>query len=266
MTRITSKFEELKKKNWAALIPFIMAGDPSISITESLVLEMAEHGADIIELGVPFSDPIADGPTIQKAGTRALANHISLRDALALVGRLRTRIETPLVLMTYYNPVYRYGIERFITDGAEAGLDGAIIADLPPEEAGDLISRAQKRNLDTIFFISPTTTPERMRLIVKKSKGFIYYVSLLGVTGAREKLSKTLIPELKRVRRFTDKPIAVGFGISNPAQAQEVARYADGVIVGSAIVSLIEKNQASQNLVSIVGNFVGKLSHALKEE
>jgi tryptophan synthase alpha chain len=264
MTRIGATFKELRKISQAALIPFIMAGDPNVSITKSLVLEMAERGADIIELGVPFSEPVADGPTIQKAGMRALAKKTSLKDVLSLVGRLRTQTEIPLILMTYYNPIYRYGIEKFVANSAASGLDGTIIVDLPPEEAGNLIFQAARENLDTIFFISPTTTPKRARLINQRTKGFVYYVSLLGVTGAREKLSESLIPELKRVRRFTDKPIAVGFGISNLAQAQEVARYADGVIVGSAIVSLIEKNNENPGLVRIVGDFVAELSRALK--
>ncbi len=262
MKRIEAKFKELKKKKKTALIPFITAGDPDIKTTKALVLEIERRGADIIELGVPFSDPIADGPTIQEADIRSLKHKTSLSDVLNLVKDLRKKTEVPLVLMTYYNLLYNYGIEKFVIQARKSGVDGVIAADLPVEEAGELKKYAREGNLNTIFLASPTSSPQRLKLIAKETRGFIYYVSLTGVTGARKKLPEDLIFFLKRLKRFTKKPIAVGFGISKPEHIRKIRRYADGAVVGSAIVSVIEKNLKSKNLVKKVGDFVQGLVQA----
>lgn len=264
MNRIEAKFKELEKKRRTALIPFIIAGDPDLKTTKELVLEMERRGADIIELGIPFSDPIADGPTIQAAGIRAMKHKISLENILELVKDLRKKTEVPLVLMTYYNLFFNYGIEKFVIQARENGVDGVIAADLPIEEASELKRYARKNNLDTIFLASPTSPPQRLKLIVKETRGFIYYVSLTGVTGARKKLPEDLIFSLKRLKRFTKKPIAVGFGISKPEHIRKIRRYATGAVVGSAIVSVIEKNLTSKNLVKKVGDFVERLAQACK--
>jgi tryptophan synthase alpha chain len=262
MNRIEAKFKELKRKKKTALIPFITVGDPNLKTTKALVLEMERRGADIIELGVPFSDPVADGPTIQEADIRSLKHKTSLKDALNLVKDLRKKTEVPLVLMTYYNLLYKYGIERFITQAKRSGVDGIIAADLPVEEASELKKHARKNNLDTIFLASPTSPPERLKLIAKETRGFIYYVSLTGVTGARKELAKGLISSLKKLKRLSKKPIAVGFGISKPEHIRKIRRYADGAVVGSAIVSVIEKNLKSKDLVKKIGDFAQRLAQA----
>lgn len=266
MSRISKKFRELKKEKKTALIPFITAGDPNLKTTKELVLEMERRGADIIELGAPFSDPIADGPTIQAAGIRAMKHKISLEDILKLVKDLRKKTEVPLVLMTYYNLFFNYGIEKFVIQARKNGVDGVIAADLPIEEAGELKRYARKNNLATIFLASPTSPPQRLKLIAKETRGFIYYVSLTGVTGARKKLPEDLIFSLKKLKRFTKKPIAVGFGISKPEHIRKIRRYADGAVVGSAIVSVIEKNLQSKNLVKKVGDFVERLAQACESK
>lgn len=262
MNRIGAKFKELKKRKKMALIPFVMAGDPDLKTTKALVLEMERKGADIIELGVPFSDPIADGPTIQESGIRSLKDKTSLGDVLNLVKNLRRKTQIPLILMTYYNLFFNYGIEKFITQARESGVDGVIAADLPIEEASLFKRYARRSNLDTIFLASPTSPPKRLKLIAKETRGFIYYVSLTGVTGAREELAKDLIFSLKRLKRLTKKPIAVGFGIAKPEHIKKIRRYADGVVVGSAIISVIEKNLKTKNLVKKVGDFIQRLAKA----
>jgi tryptophan synthase alpha chain len=264
MSRIKLKFKELKKEKKTALIPFIMAGDPDLKTTKALVLEMEKKGADIIELGVPFSDPIADGPTIQASGIRSLKHKTSLDDVLNLVKDLRKKIEVPLVLMTYYNLFFNYRIGKFVTQAKRSGIDGVIAADLPIEEASELKRYARKNNVDTIFLASPTSPSQRLKLIAKESRGFIYYVSLTGVTGAREKLAEDLVFSLKRLKKFTNKPIAVGFGIAQAEHIRKIRRYADGVVVGSAIISVIEKNLKSKDLVKKVGDFVQRLAQACK--
>jgi tryptophan synthase alpha chain len=236
MTRITETFRKLKKQGRKAFIPYIMAGDPSIEKTKDIVLLFEECRADIIELGVPFSDPMADGPTIQRASERALQNHVTLRKVISLVRDLRQISQIPLVLMTYFNPLFKYGIEEFIRDAGDAGVDGVIIPDLPPDEAEDFIGLSRKSDLDTIFLLAPTSTDDRIRKVAKASSGFIYYVSITGITGASLLLDGTMEVLIAKIKRYTDKPIAVGFGVSSPADASAVAEFSDGVIVGSAIV------------------------------
>jgi len=250
MSRIQTTFNRLKKKNETALIPYIMAGDPDLATTKSLILEMEKAGCDIIELGAPFSDPLADGPTIQKAAIRSLKNRTTIADVIGLVADVRKTSAVPLILMTYYNLIFKYGEERFVHDAVAAGLDGLILPDLPPEEAGMLISFAKKAGLDTIFLLAPTSTDDRIKLVSKVSQGFIYYVSLTGVTGAKLAVRNSIKDSLLKVKSVTTKPVAVGFGISSPDQAAQVAMSgADGVIVGSALVKLIEENIGKPELV-----------------
>lgn len=274
MNRIDRKFEELKAEGKKAFIPFITAGDPDLKTTISLVLSLESAGADIIELGVPFSDPIADGPSIQRSSLRALKSGTSLKDIIKIVMDIRSKTQIPIVLMSYYNPIFRYGVKRFAKSAVESGVDGVIVADLPPEEAGELISSAREDELATVFLIAPTSTAERIKLISQVCTGFVYCVSLTGVTGARDHISDMLIPTLNRIKEHTDKPVAVGFGVSNPDQAKRVAGISDGVIVGSAIVNIIEANFVAQGfapgtdntdrLLASVKEFAGSLSKAIK--
>jgi tryptophan synthase alpha chain len=235
-TRISETFKRLQEEGKKAFIPYIMSGDPSLEKTKDIVLLFEECGADIVELGVPFSDPLADGPVIQRASERALKNKVTLRKVISHVKELRSFTRIPLVLMTYFNPVFKYGIESFIKDAKDAGVDGVIIPDLPPDEAADFILLARKAALDTIFLLAPTSTGERIIKVVKASTGFIYYVSITGTTGASLLFDGSMEALISNIKRYTDKPIAVGFGVSNPENASAVAKISDGVIVGSAIV------------------------------
>ena len=263
MSRIDRTFNILKNRDQVALIPFIVAGDPDLETTEALVLKMAESGADIIELGVPFSDPIADGPIIQSASQRALQNGVNPRNIFHLTERLKGT-DIPLVLMTYFNPVFCFGLKDFAEGCQKSGVDGVIIPDLPPEEAGLWISEARRMNLDTIFLVAPTSPPERIRLVGRCSRGFIYYVSVTGVTGTRENLPEELQIPVKRIKEISQKPVAVGFGISTPEQAKTVSRFSDGVIIGSAIIKIIGENLKIPDMIDRVGDFVSSLTKALK--
>lgn len=239
MNRIEKTFKKLKKENQKAFIPYIMAGDPSLEKTVENVKLLEECGADIIELGVPFTDPLADGPTIQRAAERALTEGVNLKKVIGLVSQIRTFSQVPIVLMTYYNPIFKYGEEIFIEDAVRAGVDGIIVPDLPTDEAGNLIKLARWKNLDTIFLVAPTTTEKRLKAIIKASKGFIYYVSITGITGAKLTLSEAFKEHLISIKSKTEKPVAVGFGVSTPEEAYTVSRFTDGVIIGSAIVKIL---------------------------
>jgi tryptophan synthase alpha chain len=264
MSRIKNTFNRLRKKNETALIPYIMAGDPDLATTKTFILEMEKAGCDIIELGAPFSDPLADGPVIQKAALRSLAHRTSVADVLGLVADVRKSSTIPLILMTYYNLIFKYGEERFVHDAVAAGLDGLILPDLPPEEAGTLIPFAKKAGLDTIFLVAPTSTDDRIKLVAKVSQGFVYYVSITGVTGAKLAVHNSIKADLLRIKSMTDKPVAVGFGISSPDQAAQVAGGgADGVIVGSALVRVIEENIGKEELVHRVADFVKALKQGV---
>jgi len=260
MNRIDKKFKQLKKKRKKAFVAFIMAGDPSLSITKKLVFELEKSGADIIELGVPFSDPLADGPTIQKASERALKNRINIDSVSNLVRNIRLRTQIPIVFLTYYNLIYHYGLEKFVHKAKTSGVDGIIIPDLPPEESQELRQMARKKDFSTIHLAAPTSSRERLRKISDASTGFIYYVSLTGTTGTRKKLPKELSGSLRKIKRITKKPICVGFGISTPEQVKAISKLADGVIVGSAIIKVIEKNIGKSDLVKKAGKFVKHLS------
>jgi len=263
MNRIDLKFKELKKKKKKAFIPFITAGDPNLSTTANLVLGFEQAGADIIELGVPFSDPLADGPTIQASSQRALKKGINLSKILKTVGQIRQKSEVPIALMSYYNPIFYYGEAKFIRDAKRCGVDGVIVPDLPPEEAKNFIRLAKRVGLSTVFFLAPTTTFSRMKRIVKASTGFIYYVSITGVTGVKKGFAKENTAKIRAAKRLTKKPICVGFGVSTPAQVKSMAKMADGVIVGSAIIRQIEKYAGKKNLVKNVTRFVWTLAKSL---
>jgi len=263
MSRIKQTFERLKGRRQAALIPFIMAGDPDLKTTEVLAVRMAQRGADIIELGVPYSDPLADGPTIQAASQRALQNGVNLKSIFSLARKLQG-IASPLVLMTYFNPIFRYGLQAFASDCQRSGIDGVIVPDLPPEEAGAWIEEARKLELDTIFLAAPTSPEERIRLVSKVSRGFIYYVSITGVTGVRGNLPEELASVVRRIKERSRKPVAVGFGVSTPEQAKEVSGFADGVIVGSAIVKIVEEGGKNDQLAERVGDFIASLADAIR--
>ena len=243
MSRISQVFKKLKQTGRKALIPYIMAGDPSLDTTGRLVAELQGAGADIIELGVPFSDPLADGSTIQKAHERALQKGVTLRKVIALVREIRQTSQVPLILMTYFNPVFKFGIDAFVKEAVSAGVDGVIIPDLIPDEAHDFITVARKQKLDTIFLLAPTSTLERIKRIVKASTGFIYFVSITGITGAKLSIGDPMKDTLELIKNNTNKPVAVGFGISTPEEAAEISKIADGVIVGSAIVKLIAEGK-----------------------
>ncbi len=264
MSRIDKKFRELKKEGKRAFIAYITAGDPSLAVTKKIVLSLEGSGVDIIELGIPFSDPIADGPTIQAASHRALAGGVTLKKIFSMMAGLRKTTRIPIAFMTYYNPVLKYGVERFVKSCKLNGVDGVIIPDLPYEEAKDLIRCAKRGGVATIFLAAPTSTIKRTRDIVKNSTGFIYYVSLTGVTGVRSKLPSEVASKVKAIKSMTRKPVAVGFGISRSGQARDMARISDGVIVGSAIVKIIADNQRDvKALISKVSNFAKNISRAI---
>lgn len=263
--RITQKFRQLHSQRAKAFIAYITAGDPDLSTTEKLVYELEKVGVDIIELGVPFSDPMADGPTIQAASQRALKNNVSLVDILHMVSRIRQHSQVPIALMTYYNPVFHMGDDKFVAAAVRCGVDGVIIPDLPPEEAQLLRKHAYRSDLATVFFMAPTTTDERLVKILRASTGFVYYVSLTGVTGARIGLSQTIASDLKRAKRLTDKPVCVGFGISTAGHVRQAGKFADGVIVGSAIIKEIEKKLGQKDLIAHVARYVHGLVNALKK-
>lgn len=263
MNRIDQTFLRLRTKKETALIPYIMAGDPYLERTEDLVLAMEQAGADIVELGVPFSDPIADGPVIQRAGLRALKWKTALKDVLKLTADIRKKSEIPLILMTYYNPVLKFGIDRFFKEAEICGLDGVIIPDLPPEEGRVFLERSRQNGLNWILLAAPTTPPARLKTLSGKTQGFLYYVSLTGITGASLKNFSEVKTRLSAIRRLTDTPVAVGFGVSTPEQVRALAGMADGVIVGSAIVRLIEEHMDDSDLPAVVAAFVRQLKQAV---
>jgi tryptophan synthase alpha chain len=246
LNRIATKFEDLKQKGEGALIAFVTAGDPKPELTPKIVETLAKH-ADIIELGIPFSDPIADGPTIQGANDRALSSGTTPETVRRIIKKIRSTSDVPLVVLTYYNIVFKRGVDEFVKSFADAGMDGIVVPDLPVEEAGELLNATKKHGADLILLVAPTTTPERLKRICKASSGFLYLVSLLGVTGAREKLSGSIGPLIADVRKVSRVPIAVGFGISKPEHVAKVVKCgADGAIVGSAFVNFIAKYQENE--------------------
>ncbi len=261
--RLESTFETLRKKKQKALIAYLMAGDPGLAETEQLVLALEEAGADIIELGVPFSDPIADGPVIQQAAERALKSGTSLRKILDSVKSLRRRTEIPIVLMLYYNSIHAIGCEEFCKTASTAGVDGLIVPDMPPDEAGPLKKPADAVGLPLIFLLAPTSTTDRRKLVAKESHGFVYYVSLTGITGSKLSNIGDIQDNIKKLRKVSGSPIAVGFGVATPEDAAQVSKMADGVIVGSAIVKRIASHQQDPAMISHVAEFVRSLKTAM---
>jgi tryptophan synthase alpha chain len=238
--RISDKFQELRNRGAKAFIPFIMAGDPDLETTIRLVPELERAGSHIIELGIPFSDPVADGPVIQRAGARALAHQYRLADYLKAVESIRRVSNVPLLLFSYFNPIFQYGLEKLARDARSAGVDGVLVTDITPEEGKEYCSCMAQNNLDSVFLVAPTSSAGRIGKIAECSSGFVYVVSRPGVTGEQQKLSDAVLPTVKRVREHTNLPIAVGFGISKPDQVRAVWDVCDGAVVGSAIVAMIE--------------------------
>lgn len=265
MTRISDTFAGLKARGEVALMPYLTAGDPHLEATEQLVLEFVRQGADLIELGVPFSDPMADGPANQRAAERALRSGTSLRQILDLVQRLRQAVTVPLILYTYYNPIFRYGGPQFANDARAAGVDGVLCVDLPPEEADELKQETDRADLDLIFLLAPTSSLIRARKVLTRARGFVYYVAVTGVTGVRTTLPEDLGEMVRRLRAISPVPVGVGFGISSPDQAAQVATLADAVIVGSAISQIIETHRERPDLAATAGAFVGSLKQALRD-
>lgn len=263
MNRIDRKFQELKENKQKAFIAYITAGDPSAKITEKFIPQLKKAGCDILELGVPFSDPMADGLTNQKAAERALAGGITLREILDIVRKIRHKSNVPIVLFTYLNPVFRYGFIEFAKDAQEAGVDGVLVLDLPVEESRGYKKILAVSGLKMIYLLAPTSTEERIKLVCRYASGFIYYVSRTGVTGIRESVEQGVKPMVAKIKQFTKLPVVVGFGISKPKQVKEVARYSDGVVVGSAIVKQIEANLNRADIVPKVCRFVKSLTKVL---
>lgn len=259
MSRISESFASLKREGRRGLIPFITAGDPNIKTTRELLLRLARAGSDLIELGVPFSDPIADGPVIQRASERARRNRISVSEILEMVEDVRSQINVPLVIFSYLNPLFQFGVGSFAREAARAGVDGVLITDLPLEETGEFSAELSENSLDLILLVAPTSTDERLRSIASKASGFIYAVSRTGVTGATAQLSNEAEKLVARVRTVSDLPVAVGFGIFTADQVADVWRYADAAVVGSAIVAEIERNAGRPDLVQRVEEFVRSL-------
>jgi tryptophan synthase alpha chain len=261
MTRIGGLFDRLKREGRKGLIAYLTAGDPAPERTPALVEAMVRGGADLIELGVPFSDPIGDGPVIQRAGERALKAGTTLAGVLEMAAEIRSRSEVPLLLFTYLNPVMRYGLERLAADAARAGVDGCLLIDASVEEAHAYVAAMHAHGLDTVFLAAPTSTERRLKLIAQYSTGFVYLVSRMGVTGERDSISAAVAPLVQAMRRVTDLPLAVGFGISKPEHVAELGRQVEAVVVGSAFVRLIERNVDNPSLEIQLESFTRELKH-----
>lgn len=253
------------RKGHKALIPYLTVGYPNVETTLDIVRLMASSGGDLVELGIPFSDPLADGTTIQRASYHALRQGVTPQQCLEVASKLREDIRIPLVFMTYYNPVHRYGLDAFCSDCAQAGINGLIIPDLPPEEGVEMEKVSEKHGLDLIYLLAPTSTDERIDIVAARSRGFIYLVSLTGVTGARDSLPVELESFVKRVRQRARQPLCVGFGISSPEEARRVAKVADGVIVGSRIIQLLEENEPAEKVRTFVKSMKGALTNEAEE-
>jgi tryptophan synthase alpha chain len=255
MSQIAERFARIRATGKPGLVAYVTAGDPSLSRTADILVSLARSGADVIEVGVPFSDPLADGPVIQRASERALAGGTTLRRTLQLLEEIRDRVDAPLVLFTYANPIVRMGEADFVRAAAKARIDGVLVLDLPIEEAGPFRERLVAADIDPIFLLSPTTTDARIRQAAKLGRGFLYVISRLGVTGARDRLATDAEALVRRVRRLSELPVALGFGISSPQQVAEVGRWADAAVVGSAIVNVIAEHGQAPDLADRVGGY-----------
>ncbi len=261
--RIDRTFARLRERGEKALIPYVMLGDPDLATTEEWVRAAASAGADLLEIGIPFSDPLADGPVLQRSAERALTQKVRLADALTLVRRVRATVQIPLLFMTYYNLVFQYGDERLAQDAAAAGVDGLIVPDLPPEEAGTLESATRAAGVHLIYLIAPTTPPARIKFIAKRGGGFLYYVSLTGITGAKLPALDQVEQGVARIQRVTDLPVAVGFGVSTPEEAGRLGRVADGVIVASALIKRLQAQPDARRRSEELTAYVASLKTAL---
>ncbi|HEX7577256.1 MAG TPA: tryptophan synthase subunit alpha [Verrucomicrobiae bacterium] len=264
MNRIVEKFAALKRDRKKGFVAYIGAGDPNLEATRKLALAFDKAGVDVLELGVPFSDPLADGLVNQLAAQRGLESGATPPKLLKTIAAIRKQSQIPIVLYIYFNIIHRVGLEKFIADAAKSGVDGLLVLDLPPEESDHYEALMKQAGLCHIYLVAPTTPEDRMELIVKRGSGFIYYISREGVTGMQTKVASNLASQVAKIRAHTDLPVAVGFGISNPAQARAVAAEADGCVVGSAVVNQIAKNGKSKDLVKRVGKFVKSLADAVK--
>ena len=264
MGRIGDKFESLRCRKEKALIVYLTAGDPSLSITKKLILDLEKAGVDILEIGVPFSDPTADGPVIQAASQRALKAGTNLRGVLELVVEVRKVSGIPIVLFGYFNPIFAYGVKKFAHDARKAGVDGVLVVDLPYEEAKELRIYTDAVGIDFISLIAPTTDKKRLSKIAADATGFLYYISITGITGTATPKIDNIKTEVNKIRRITELPVAVGFGISKPQQAREIARFADGIVIGSAVVRLIDENKNNPDLVRIISNYASEIKNALR--
>ena len=265
MNRINEVFDGLKREGRKALICFITLGYPDLKSTEELIFEFEKRGVDIIELGIPFSDPLADGPVIQYSSQEALRKGVSLKKAVEFVKKVRRKTSIPLIFMGYYNPIFKFGEKLFIDKALEAGVDGLILADFPPEEAGNIIPYARERNFPLIFLLTPVSSDYRIKLICRVSEGFVYCVSYTGVTGRGYREEDLLRKFIKKTRSYTEVPLCIGFGISSPFDAEKLSSFADGVIVGSAIIKRIRENENREDMIYRVGEFVLSLSRAIRK-
>jgi tryptophan synthase alpha chain len=257
--RIEEAFKTLRGNGTQGFIPFITAGDPDLETTEELLIELSQAGATVIELGVPFSDPMADGPVIQRSSERALKHDFGMQELLAMAARARKKITTPIILFSYFNPLLQFGLQRLAATAAESGIDGVLVTDLTPEESSAFATELRANGLDMIFLVAPTSTDARLKLVATHASGFIYAVSRAGVTGTRSTVSAEAEKLVNRVRQFSSLPVAVGFGISNKEQVVDVQRYADAVVVGSAIVAEMERLTGNSDIPLRVGEFVRSL-------
>jgi tryptophan synthase alpha chain len=264
MGRIEDKFESLRRKKEKALIVYLTVGDPSISVTKKLILGLEKAGVDILEIGVPFSDPTADGPVIQAASQRALKAGTTPQDVLNLVTEVRKVSEIPIVLFGYFNPIFSYGVKKFAHAAHKAGVDGVLVVDLPYEEAKELRIYTDAVGIDFISLVAPTTDGKRLKKIAAQASGFLYYISITGITGTAAPKIDNIKTAVKKIRKITKLPIAVGFGISRPQQAREIGHFADGVVIGSAVVRLIDENKNNPDLVRIVSNYAHEIKNALR--
>ena len=265
MSRIEKRFKTLGEKDAKALIVYLTAGDPDLEATREIILGLDRAGADLLEIGVPFSDPTADGPIIQAASHRALESGTTLSGILDMIGSVREVSEIPIVLFGYYNPILSYGNERFAKMARAAGVDGILVVDLPPEESDELRRYTDKAGIDFISLIAPTSTDERIRRIARDAGGFLYYISITGITGTTKPQVSDIKRDMKRIRSITDLPVVVGFGIATPEQAREIAPHADGIVIGSAFVRLIEENRGANNEVDIVAGYARQIKDAISE-
>lgn len=264
MGRIGDKFESLRAKNEKALVVYLTAGDPSLAVTKELIFELEKVGVDILEIGVPFSDPTADGPVIQAASQRALKTGTTLASVLKMVADIRLSSQIPIVLFGYFNPIFAFGVEKFARTASEAGVDGVLVVDLPPEEARELRVYSDAAGLDFISLVAPTSGKDRMKTILKTATGFLYYVSITGVTGTAAPKVEDVAREVGKIRKLTKMPIAVGFGISNAKQAKAIGAVADGIVIGSAVVKLIDENRNNSELVKVISNYTREIKEALR--